>query len=165
MSSAAFLNSLTSDRNLECNQYLHRKFETSKTSSLLRCRTHGCSKSWSKITVHFIWVSNQIIENANHHSLIVKEEQECIPVRCVPAARRPYAGVCFPGRGCLLRGGVCSGGVCSGGVSALGGGGCLLHGGAGLGGRGWSGGVWSWGGGIPACTEADPHCEQNDRQV
>ena len=24
-------------------------------------------------------------------------EQECIPVGCVPAARRPHAGVCFPG--------------------------------------------------------------------
>ena len=127
MSSAAFLNSPTSDRNLECNQYLHRKFETSKTSSLLRCRTHGCSKSWSKITVHFIWVSNQIIENANHHSLIVKVEQECIPVRCVPAARRPYAGVCFPG-------GVCSGGR---GVSAPGG---LV----------WVEGGWSGGGWYPS---------------
>ena len=78
-------------------------------------------------------------------------KQECIPVGCVPAARRPYAGVCFPGEGggCLLRWGVvwCWGGVCSGGmggsgagggVSALGGlsvprgicsGGCLLPGG------------------------------------
>ena len=26
-------------------------------------------------------------------------QQECIPVGCVPAARRPYAGVCFPGGG------------------------------------------------------------------
>ena len=26
-------------------------------------------------------------------------EQECIPVGCVPADRRPYAGVCFPGGG------------------------------------------------------------------
>ena len=26
-------------------------------------------------------------------------KQECIPVGCVPAARRPYAGVCFPGGG------------------------------------------------------------------
>ena len=25
--------------------------------------------------------------------------QECIPVGCVPAARRPSAGVCFPGGG------------------------------------------------------------------
>ena len=24
-------------------------------------------------------------------------QQECIPVGCVPAARRPYAGVCFLG--------------------------------------------------------------------
>ena len=26
-------------------------------------------------------------------------------------------------------------------------------------------GAWSWGGSIPACTEAEPPCEQNDRQV
>ena len=53
--------------------------------------------------------------------------QVCIPVGCVPAARRLYAGVCFP---------VC---VCV----------CLLQ-----------------GGGIPACTEAEPpHCEHNDRHV
>ena len=30
-----------------------------------------------------------------------KMEQECIPVGCVPAARRPYAGVCFLGGGGL----------------------------------------------------------------
>ena len=89
-------------------------------------------------------------------------EQECIPVGCVPAARWPYAGVCFPG-------GVCS----QGGVSAPGGcllwggllrgclllGGCLLSGGlltlwGSAPGGVWSRGVWS-GGYIPACTEAD----------
>ena len=53
-------------------------------------------------------------------------KQECIPVGCVPAARWPYAGVCFPG-GSLLRGVVCSrGGVCSRRLSAPGG--CLLPG-------------------------------------
>ena len=68
-------------------------------------------------------------------------KQECIPVGCVPAARRPYAGVCFPGEGCLLRGGSGPGGS--------------VPGGSGPG-----------GGGIPACTEADPPpCEQNDKQV
>ena len=61
-------------------------------------------------------------------------KQECIPVGCVPAARRPYAGVCFPGE-------VCSVGCLVGGrVSAPGGsaprrGVCLLQ-----------GGVWSRGG-------------------
>ena len=88
--------------------------------------------------------------------------QECIPVGCVPAARWPYAGVCFPGGGevcflggcllpggvwsggCLLLGGVCfPGGVCSQGVSGPGG---LLPGG---------GGYLLWGGYIPACTETD----------
>ena len=81
-------------------------------------------------------------------------KQECIPVGCVPAARRPYAGVCFPGgvsawsRGGLpgLGGGwwVC---LVGGGVSLVRGGVCLPG----------PGGVspWSRGDGIPACTEAD----------
>ena len=64
--------------------------------------------------------------------------QECIPVGCVPVARWPYAGVCFPG-GCLLRG-----------ISALGdcllGGGCLLPGGVCSRGCLLLGGVCSWGG-------------------
>ena len=82
-------------------------------------------------------------------------KQECIPVGCVPAAYRPYAGFCF-------RGGL------------PGPGGCL----PGLGGAAWSGLggvclVWGvcllgevclvWGGsGIQACTEADtlPPCGQ-----
>ena len=37
-------------------------------------------------------------------------EQEFIPVGCVPAACRPYAGVCFLGGGLPGPGGVCSGG-------------------------------------------------------
>ena len=64
-------------------------------------------------------------------------KQECIPVGCVPADRRPYAGVCFQGgrgvsapggvlhsRGVCSKGGVWSGGVCSGGVSGRGGSPC-----------------------------------------
>ena len=63
--------------------------------------------------------------NATPMVLKILYTQECIPVGCLPAARRPYAGVCFPG-GCLLPG-----------VSALGGllpGGCLLRGVSALGG-------------------------------
>ena len=82
-------------------------------------------------------------------------QQECIPVGCVPAAHRPYAGVCFLGGfcsgGCLLWGVSALGGVCSQGVSALGGicsEGCLFPEGSAPGGEG--------GGGIPACTEPDP---------
>ena len=82
-------------------------------------------------------------------------KQECIPVGCVPAARWPYPGVCFPGGGvCLLRGvsaprgvsgpGGCLvlGGVWSQGVSAPGG---VCSRGVSAGGF-WSGGVWSQGG-------------------
>ena len=62
-------------------------------------------------------------------------EQECIPVGCVPSA---IVAVCWLEGGCLLRGGM--GGTCFGGVPAPG------------------------GGGIPACTETDPPpCGQTDR--
>ena len=112
-------------------------------------------------------------------------KQECIPVGCVPAVRRPYAGVCFPGGvcstgeggcllpgglsapgGCLLPGVVClgdllrGGGVCSWGVSQLVD--CMLEsasGGVVSASRGVvsapGGGICSQGG-IPACIEADP---------
>ena len=50
-----------------------------------------------------------------------KKIKVCIPVGCLPAARWPYPGVCFPGgggfapRGSLHRGAGPGGGVCSGG--------------------------------------------------
>ena len=76
-------------------------------------------------------------------------KQECIPVGCVPAAHRPYAGVCFPGGGRPSRGGSPSRGVSIwGGGSPSGGG--FLH----LGGYG-----------IPACTEADTPHPAVDRQT
>ena len=104
-------------------------------------------------------------------------QQECIPVGCVPAARRPYTGVCFPG-GCLVQGGVVwclvqeRGCLLRGcGVWSRGG---LVWGGPGLGGvpgPGWCGpeGCLVWGGsasvpsGIP--PPPPPPCEQNDKQV
>ena len=68
-------------------------------------------------------------------------KQECIPVGCVPAARSPYAGVCF-------QGGVSGPGGCvwsQGGVSGPGEM-CLVLGVCGPGGV-WSGGCLVWGGG------------------
>ena len=97
-------------------------------------------------------------------------KQECIPVGCVPAAHRPYAGVCFPG-GVSDLGGVCL--VWEGVCMVPGGGFCLVLGGVVVSDLGGClpgpGGVsaWSRGGvGIPACieTEPPPH-EQNDKQV
>ena len=65
--------------------------------------------------------------------------QECIPVGCVPADRRPYARVCFRG------GGSPSGG--DGGVLHLGG--FSIWGGFSIRGGSPSGGVLLWGGSAP----------------
>ena len=99
-------------------------------------------------------------------------QQECIPVGCVPAARRPYAGVSFPGGSAWSRVGLPGLGVClvlGGGLPGLGGsawsrgGVCLVRGGLpgpgerglpgpgegglpGPGGSAWSGGVSAWSG-------------------
>ena len=115
-------------------------------------------------------------------------KQECIPVGCVPATRRPYAGVSFLGGFvCLVWGGVClvrgvsalgvsawsrgsawSGGIClvqGGGLPGPGGWSAWLGGwGVVLGGPGLGGSAWSRGSGILACTEADilPPCGQTD---
>ena len=83
------------------------------------------------------------------------EKQECIPVGCVPADRRPYAGVCFLAGGSPSRGGVLhpAGGVlhpAGGGLHPARG---VLH---------PAGGVSIQPGGSPCQT---PPCEQNDRQV
>ena len=59
-------------------------------------------------------------------SVFFNSQQECIPVGCVPAARRPYAGGVGSAPGVGGRGGwlgVCSGGGClvrGGGVPGLG---------------------------------------------
>ena len=54
-------------------------------------------------------------------------KQECIPVGCIPAARRPYAGVCFPGGLSAWSRGL-GGSASSGGASACsGGGGASQH--------------------------------------
>ena len=99
-----------------------------------------------------------------------KLKQECIPVGCVPAARRPYAGVCFQGGvlpvggfsmpgGFSLRGGSpCQGGSpCRGGSPCQGGGshwsGGVLH----------AGGFSMPGGVLPAgVVSGEPPCEQNE---
>ena len=104
---------------------------------------------------------------------ILINKQECIPVGCVPAGRRPYSEVCFPGEGvCLVRGGG-SPSLVRGGLPGLGGfyqpggggclpgprGVCLVQGGSawsggfsqpGPGGSAWSGGVLpAWEGCLP----------------
>ena len=83
----------------------------------------------STILVRFTKVSSEFVN-----------KQECIPAGCVPAARRPYAGVClvWGGVGVLDWGGVClvGGSAWSGVVvvvSGPGGGGvCLVWGGGGV---------------------------------
>ena len=70
-----------------------------------------------------------IIEQNDCSLSRIYEKQECIPVGCVPAARWPYAAVCFRGGVCLVQGG---GGVCLVGGGLLWGGvcsrGCLVGG-------------------------------------
>ena len=86
------------------------------------------------------------------HICSKKLQPECIPVGCVPAARWPYAAVCFPG-GCAWSGRVSAlggvpgpggrwlvQGVCSRGLCSWGG---LLPGGC-----AWSKGVCAWSGGM-----------------
>ena len=74
-------------------------------------------------------------------------QQECIQVGCVPAARRPYSGVCFPG-GWGQPGLGWGGQPGPGGVFLVSEGGlpgwgvCLVWGGS-----AWSGGVSAWSGG------------------
>ena len=76
----------------------------------------------------------------------LQNQQECIPVGCVPAARRPYSEVCCSGGGGLVwLGGCLVWGESGLGVSGLGGvwsgvGGCLVQGGCLLQGGVWSGG-------------------------
>ena len=62
-----------------------------------------------------VWTSMKLGHEMNGYI-----RQECIPVGCVPAARRPYAGVCFPGGGVCSRGGCLLPGV--GGMGLLRGG-------------------------------------------
>ena len=102
-----------------------------------------------------------VSENTTFKVVVLKQfKKPCIYLKLLPSAtklqRLCFTGVCLstggvpaprgvpaPGGGCLLwgacsQGGVCSEGACSRGVSARG---CLLP-----------------GGGVPACTEADPPC-------
>ena len=89
-----------------------------------------------------IWLEKSSTENLFCNlrvwsEMSIKLNKKCIPVGCVPTARRPYAGVCFPG-GC---------GVWSGGVGLVRGGLCLVQGGCLVWGSVWSGGVPGPGGG------------------
>ena len=90
----------------------------------------------------------------------MRHQQECIPVGCVLSAA---VALCWRGegawsRGCLVLGGLVLRDSGPGGVAwswegpwSWGG---LVRGGPGLG--GWWGVCLVLGGGIPACTEADP---------
>ena len=92
-------------------------------------------------------------------------KQECIPVGCVPAARRPYSGVYFPEGGSAWSGGVLPGPGGSawsgGGLPGLGGF-SLVRGGGVLPGPGGGdlpgpGEGSSWSGGSP-CPEGGSPC-------
>ena len=74
-------------------------------------------------------------------------------------------GVSAPGGGVCSQGGLLGWGVSAPGGSVYGGVCSWGEGGGSTQGRSASGGGSALGGGIPACTEADPPCEQNDKQV
>ena len=124
------------------------------------CSCHACKNrlinfiefmsryQWWIYIVKF-WMCGPLPSGSNFFSISFSMVQECIPVGCVPAARRPHAAVCFRG-GCLVWGGLLWGGCLVRGGVCCQGGGCLLRG----------VGVSALGGfllrgGIPACTEAD----------
>ena len=99
-----------------------------------------CTKNtWMVILVWgtFRRAIRDIVFSLSDSPSVCKSKQECIPVGCVPAARRPYAGVCFRGGVSAWSRGVVSGWV-GGTVSAWSGGGwCLLRGGLPGQGEGW----------------------------
>ena len=86
------------------------------------------------------------------YPLLTTTKQECIPVGCVPADRRPYAGVCFPGGGSSIWGGFSiRGGSSSGGGSPSSQGGFSIQPGGGWWGSSICGGVLHpAGGGSPS---------------
>ena len=105
-----------------------------------------------------------------------KTKQECISVGCVPAARRPYSGVCFPGGYLPGLGGRGVVGGC--GALPVWGGVCLVQGGLpgpggvlpGLGGSPCQGVCLSRGGGVLPVKggfflPGDPPCGQNHRHL
>ena len=73
--------------------------------------------------------------------------------KCIKFDKLQYLPACSVPGGCLLQGECLLWGIPGPGGAWLGG--CLLLGGA------WYQGGLGPGGGIPACTEADPTCEQN----
>ena len=135
---------------------VERQMKVKSTSHQMPKYSHLFETTSIPLVVNSVVVKSRVVVKK------IYKKQECIPVGCVPSTRWPYAGVCFPGEGCLLQGDVCSqeqgvcsrgflllGDVCSwGGESASGGicsgGGCLLLGVSALGGCGvcsWEG-VW-----------------------
>ena len=110
----------------------------------LPCSLHPSSDVERRLCFEIVQ-QNLLVHPGNKNEAKIKKE--CIPVGCVPAARRPYTGVWFPGAGCAWSGGVWSGGGCtwSGGVSS-GGVCCLVCGVSALGGVPGLGGLLRGGG-------------------
>ena len=163
---------VTSDKDFQVtSDQIRNSIGRSINLALLSGRSSGAREPFlSPIFLHFLTVFGK-----NY------AKQECIPVGCVPAARWPYAGVCFPGDAKKIQnkkipkknwgGGLVLGGMSGLGVSGPGG--CLVQGVSGPGGiwsrrvsgpRGVSGpGVCVW---YPSMNwSRHPPREQNDRQV
>ena len=171
---------VTSDKDFQVtSDQIRNSIGRSNYLALLSGRSRGAKDATppflSPIFLHFLTVFGK-----NY------AKQECIPVGCVPAARWPYARVCFPGDakkkskqkskkiqkkipppqknwalGVWSRGGLVWGCLVPGDVLSRG---CLVPEGV------WSqGGVWSMGVCVVSQHELrqtpPPPCEQNDRQV
>ena len=113
--------------------------------NILKCYSHGVDYKTKQFALLFGFIFHF---SSTQLSVLVG----CVPSAAVAVFALGGGGVCsggaWSGRGVCSQGGAWSGrGVCS-------------QGGA------WSGGVSAPGVcGIPTCTEADPPCGQNDRQV
>ena len=100
---------------------------------ILRAFTNLKAKKVSQIMA--LWATTllwKLIEPARSFTVNLAIEQECIPVGCVLAAHRPYAGVCFLGGSACSRWGLPGPrGVssCSRGCPPVPGGVCLVPGG------------------------------------
>ena len=132
---------------------------TPQTKGTYSFKTVITPETYVFTAIVFIPVSEWQRQGITAPSMIYSEQQECIPVGCVPVDRWPYSGVrCFRGGvylpggvptkgGCTCRGVYLPGGYLPGGVYLPGPGGVYLPGPSG----GCTCLVFAWSGTLPPC--------------